>query len=92
MSNRKKTALWVIALSFTAGALIWHMIAWHSNGMHLEIFQFTETGKSYLAALYNLAVMLVIGGLLGFLMVKVTDLVSRKVSKLSDPDEEKNEQ
>lgn len=92
MSARKKTAVWVTALSVAAGAVIWHMIAWYNNGMHLEMFQWTETGKGYLAALYNLVVMLAMGGLLGVLMVKVTDLIGRKVDKISDLDEEKNEQ
>ncbi len=90
MSSRKKAFVWVIALSVAAGAVIVHMIAWHNNGMHLEMFQWPETGKGYLTALYNLVVMLVLGGLLGLVMVKVTDLISGKGDKIDNLDEENN--
>lgn len=84
--------MWVVALFVAAGAVIWHMIAWHNNGMHLEMFQWPEAGKGHLTALYNLVVMLVLGVLLGLVMEKVTDLIGREGDKIDDLDEENNRQ
>ncbi len=72
-----KAALWAAVLTVASGVMIWHMIAWHSNGTYLEMFQWTETGKGYLTALYNLAAMLVLGILLGILMDRIGSLVGR---------------
>ncbi len=90
MSSRKKAVVWVVALTVATGAVIVHMFSWYSNGMHLEMFQWPGTGKGYLTALYNLVVMLVLGGLLGLVMMKVTDLISAEDNKIDDLDEENN--
>ena len=44
--------------------------------MYLEIFNWVETDRGYLTMLYNVGLMLVTGGVLGFLIEKVTDLIS----------------
>ena len=88
MSSRKKTAVWVLALFVASGLVIVHMITWHNNGMHLEMFQWPATGKGYLTALYNLVVMLVLGVLLGVLMYRVGSLVGRGKGEKNTPGEE----
>ena len=91
MSSRKKAAVWVAVLFVAAGAVIVHMFAWHNNGMHLEMFQWPETGKGYLTALYNLVVMLVLGGLLGVLMDRVGSLVGRSEGEKNTPGEDETD-
>jgi hypothetical protein len=86
MSQRKKAAIQVAALSIICGLIIWHVVQWHSTGMYLEMFRWLQTSRGYLTVLYNLGLMLVLGILLGFLMGKVTKLIGYGVhdTKLCD--------
>lgn len=43
--------------------------------MFVEMFQWLQTGKSYVTVLYNLGLMLVMGIVLGSLLVRITDLI-----------------
>ncbi|MBL7165784.1 MAG: hypothetical protein ISS55_04785 [Dehalococcoidales bacterium] len=90
-SARKKVIVWLVAIFVAAGAVIVHMIAWHNNGMHLEMFQWPETGKGYLTALYNLVVMLVLGVLLGVLLDRIGNLVGRGEGEKNAPGEEETD-
>lgn len=81
MNSRTKNILWVVVVSGATGAVIWHMIAWNSNGTHVDMFLWPETGKGYLTALYNLALILVSGVLLGTLMDRVGSLLGRDDNK-----------
>ena len=81
MNSRAKAFLWVVVLSGGIGAVIGHMIAWNSNGTHVEMFLWPETGKGYLTALYNLALMLVSGVMLGMLMDRIGSLLGRDHNK-----------
>ncbi len=92
MNSRTKAFLWVVILSGAIGAVIGHMIAWNSNGTHVEIFLWPETGKGYLTALYNLALMLVSGVLLGMLMDRVGSLLGRDDNKQGNRSESKQAQ
>ena len=83
-----KAALWAVFLSIACGLVIWHMVTWYNNGMYLEMFRWTETGKGYLTALYNLAVMLVLGVLLGVLMDRIGALAGRGQGKEKPPVDE----
>ncbi len=89
MSQRKKAAIGVAALSILCGLIIWHAVRWYSTGMYLEMFGWIGTDKAYLAALYNLGLMLVLGTVLSFLMEKVTDLIGYKVSGIKNLNESK---
>ena len=91
MSSRKKATIWIVVLILAVGVVIWHMITWHNNGRYLEMLQWIEAGKGYLTAFYNLVMMLVLGGLLGLVMVKITDLVVHEGDKIDDLDEENNQ-
>lgn len=75
MSKRKKDTIWVAVLSIAAGLIIWHAVYWHSTGMYLEMFRWLQAGKGHITVLYNLGLMVVVGTVLGFLMVKVIDLI-----------------
>jgi len=77
MSKKKKDTIWVAVLSIAAGLIIWHAVYWHSTGMYLEMFRWLQAGKGHITVLYNLGLMVVVGTVLGFLMVKVIDLVSQ---------------
>jgi len=77
VNSRARAALWAIALAAAIAAVAWHMASWHSNGMYLEMFRWTETGKGYLTALYNLGVMLLLGILLGVLMDRIGVIAGR---------------
>jgi len=81
MNSRTKNFLWVVVVSGAIGAVIGHMIAWNSNGTHVDMFLWPETGKGYLTALYNLALILVSGVLLGTLMDRVGSLLGRDDNK-----------
>ena len=88
MSKRKKAAIWVAALSIIGGLIVWHVIQWHSMGMYLEMFSWTGTEKAYLAVLYNLGLMLLLGTVLGLLMQRITDLLGYEVGKIKHFDSE----
>lgn len=82
MSQRKRAAIQVAALSIICGLIIWHVVYWQSTGMYLEMFKWLHTGKGYITVLYNLGLMLVLGAVLGFLMEKITDLSNLLRSQL----------
>ncbi len=88
MDERKKTAIWVLILSTILVLIVWHVIDWHSRGTYLEMFKWSQAGRGYLVALYNLGLMLILGGLLGFLMSKITDLVGYKVREMKPSEDE----
>ena len=77
-----------MVLSVACGVVVWHMVTGHNSGLHLDMFQWPETGRGYLTALYNLAVMLVLGGLLGALMDRLSSLVGRGQGETRPPGEE----
>jgi len=88
MGKKGKNALWVAALSIICGLIIWHAVHWHSAGMYMKMFKLIGTGKGYITVLYNLGLMLVLGGSLGFLMEKITDLLGYEVQELRHFDDE----
>ena len=88
MGKKGKDTLWVAGLSGICILLIWHVIRWHVAGMYLEMFRWLGTGKGYLTVLYNLGLMLVLGGSLGFLMQKITDLLGYEVQEIRHFDDE----
>ena len=92
MNKRKKAAIWVAALSIACGLIIWHAIYWHYTGVYLVMFERLQTGRSYITVLYNLGLMLVFGGLLGFLMEKITELVGYEIRETKNSNEERNRQ
>jgi hypothetical protein len=90
MSERKQAALWVSILSIIIVLIVWHVINWHSRGMYLEMFKWLLISRGYIAALYNLGLMLALGAALGFLMEKIVDLAGYKVpdiKRFDDGDE-----
>lgn len=80
--------MWVVVLMALCGAVVWHVIDWHHNGMHLEMFRWVETGRGYIAALYNLGVMIALGSLLGLLVQKATGLMALLGRKSPSADDE----
>jgi len=89
MSKRKKNAIWVAVLSIICGLIIRHVVQWYSTGMYLEMFNWVGTDKAYMTVLYHLGLMLVLGTVLGFLMVRITDLIGYEVGEIKHFDEEK---
>jgi hypothetical protein len=77
--EKGKDTLWIAVLSGICLLLIWHVIRWHVSGMYLKMFRWLGTDKGYLTVLYNIGLMLVLGGSLGFLMEKITDLLGHEV-------------
>ena len=82
-------------LSIICGLIGWHVIYWHSTGMYLEMFQWLQTGRGYLTAVYNLGLMLLLGVLFDLLINKITVLVGREDTKaenrIRDKPEVKNQ-
>jgi hypothetical protein len=76
MSQKKKNALWITFLAIAFGLIIWHAVTWHFNGKYLDLFNCLNTGRCYIAVLYNLGLMLGVGFLLGFLIEKIMSLIS----------------
>lgn len=91
MSKRKKDALWLVVLSIACGLVIWHTIYSYSNEFYLEMFQWLTTGRGYLTVLYNLGLMLALGLLLGFMMIKVTDLIGYRMDEAEHVDDKKGQ-
>jgi hypothetical protein len=75
VGKKRTAAVSVAALSIVCGLIIWHAVHWHLSGMYLEMFDWLETGRSYITVLYNLGLMLALGISLGFLMDKITELI-----------------
>jgi len=88
MGKKWRAAIWVATLSIICGLIIWHAFHWHVTGMYLEMFTWLKTGKGYVTVLYNLGLMLVLGGTLGFLMEKITDLLGYEVHEIEHFDDE----
>lgn len=87
MGKKNRAAIWVAALSIICGLIIWHAVHWHSTGMYMKMFRWLGTGKGYITVLYNLGLMLVLGGTLGFLMEKITDLLGYEVHEIEHFDD-----
>lgn len=88
MGKRRKAAIYVAALSIVCGLIIWHAVQWHLSGMYLEMFNWLQTGRSYITVLYNLGLMLALGISLGFLMDRITDLTGYEVRQTKHLDDE----
>jgi len=91
VSKRKKDAMWLAVLSIACGLVIWHAVCWYSTEVHLEMYQWLPTGRGYLTVLYNLGLMLVLGVLLGFMMIKITNLIGNEVHKAKHADDKKGQ-
>jgi len=76
MSSKKKVFLQTVVLFIITGLIIWHVVNWHTNGMHLQMFDWTGTNKVYLAVLYNLGLIVVTSTVLSFLMDRISDIKS----------------
>ena len=76
MSGKGKDVLWITVLSAILGLMAWHVIHWHAVGMRLEMLSWVGTGEASMTVLYNLGLVVVLGTLLGFLMRKITDVIS----------------
>jgi hypothetical protein len=88
MENRIRTVLWVAALSLICGLIVWHVVRWHMAGLYREMFRWVGTSKGCLTALYNVLLMLALGGVLGLLMVKITDLLGYEVQEIKHFDDD----
>ena len=88
MSKKKRAAIWVVALSIICGLITWHAVHWHLTGMYQEMFNWVETGRSYITVLYNLGLMLVMGTALGHLMKNITEVLSDAIHTIRSFDDE----
>jgi len=88
VGKRRTAAISIAALSIVCGLIIWHAVQWHLNGMHLEMFERLETGRSYITVLYNLGLMLALGISLGLLMDRITDLIGFEIRQTKHSDDE----
>jgi hypothetical protein len=77
----KKSAGHIILVSLALGLIIWHTVLWHNNGVQARMLAWTGTAKVYLLILYNLALMVIMGTLLGILMGKISRLFNYRVTK-----------
>ena len=82
MGRKKKASIQLIVLVFISVLIVWHAISWHSTGMYLEMFHWSQTGRTYITVLYNLGLMLVSGATLGLLMEKITDIFGYEVREI----------
>ena len=91
MSKRKKNAIWLVVLSIACGLVIWHAVYWYSTEFYLKMFEWLQTGRSYLTVLYNLGLTLVLGVLLGFMMIKITDLIGYQIDEAENVDDKEGQ-
>ena len=78
--NSVRLVYTIIGCSVAIGLIIWHTVLWHNNGKHDAMIAWTGSAKTYLAVLYNLALMLITGALLGTLMGKITELIGHFIN------------
>ncbi len=88
MGRKKKASIQLIVLVFISVLIVWHAISWHSTGMYLEMFHWSQTGRAYITVLYNLGLMLVSGATLGLLMEKITDVFGYEVREIKHFDDD----
>lgn len=88
MGRKSRDTLWVAALSLICGLIVWHVVCWHMVGVYHEMFLWVGTSKGYLVVMYNLGLMLALGGALGLLMVKITDLLGYEVREIKHFDDD----
>jgi hypothetical protein len=82
VKNRVKSeSVYITILTFALGLIIWCTISWNNNGTYNEMLSWIGTAKGSLVILYNLALMLVSGILLGILMGKITTLFSYFINR-----------
>lgn len=83
-SVRLKAAIQALVLAALMGALAFHTIWWHNNGMHANLFD--GIGDGFLPTVkgvaYNLGLMASAGVLLGLFMERLTDLFGYEVKKI----------
>lgn len=58
--------------------IIWHVVHWHSTGMYDRLSELAEEGKAYLSVLYNLGLAVFSATILGILINRITDLLTRE--------------
>jgi quinone-modifying oxidoreductase subunit QmoC len=89
-SVRLKAGIQALVLAVLMGALAWHTIWWHNNGMQAELFN--GIGDSFLDTVkgvgYNLGLMFAAGALLGLFMERFTVLIGYEVKKIEHFTEE----
>lgn len=88
MSERKRIAIQIVALLTTCVFIIWSVVYFHSNGIHSQMRQWLEMDKGYITVIYNLALMVVTGTVLGILMERITRLLGWNVHKIEHFDSE----
>ncbi len=76
MSEKIKVLVQATILFIITALLIWHAVNWHVTGMHLQMFDWIGTNKTYIAVLYNVGLMLLTGMALGFLTDRIATLLS----------------
>jgi len=68
------------------GALIWHVMNWQAAGVYVEMLRWNERGMGHLAGLYSLALMLVSGVVLAFLLEYLSNLIGSGVHAAEERD------
>ena len=72
---KKKDIVQIAILAIICGLITWHVVHWHATGVFAAMLEWTETGKAYLTALYNLVLMVSMGTAFGLLMLKIIALI-----------------
>ena len=82
MNERIRIVIQIVALLTICAFVIWSVVYFHSNGIYPRMRQWLEMDKGYITVLYNLALMVITGTVLGILMERITRLLGWNVHKI----------
>jgi hypothetical protein len=90
MSKKTKTAVQLALLFVLFGLLIWHAVSWHLNGKYLEMMKWAGDSRAYLAAFYNLGIILALAAVLSLGLDRIASLAAQFKPAGKSPDKGKS--
>ena len=82
MNERIRIIIQIAILLLICAFIIWSVAYFHSNGIYPSMRRWLELDKGYITVLYNLALMVITGTVLGILMERITRLLGWNVHKI----------
>ncbi len=83
----RKSIIWISVLFAICVTIIWHTTYWYSTGMFDRLIELAGEDKAYLSVIYNIVLIAFLAIILGMLMGKISELMSRRKHYDHHPDD-----
>lgn len=80
--SRRKALIQAFFLALALAAVIGHAVYWHVEGELAALYRDAQGGRDLFPVLYNLALMLVTGSLLGLLLIRLTEALGYRAREI----------